>query len=37
MTTISTVEQEDIDRLNEESFGRADFIICIDKDFNKSY
>ena len=37
LITISTVEQEDIDRLNEDNFGRADFIICIDKDFNKSY
>ena len=35
--TISTVEQEDISSLNEEHIGRADFIICVDKDMTKTY
>jgi len=29
ITTISAVEQANVDKLNEESFGLADFIICI--------
>ena len=37
LITISTVEQDDIEKLKEENIGRADFIICIDEDFNKSY
>ena len=35
--TISTVEQVDNTRLNEDNLGKADFIICIDEDINKSY
>ena len=37
INTISTVEQKDINRLEEEHLGKADFIICIDEDVNKSY
>jgi uncharacterized iron-regulated protein len=37
INTISTVEQKDINKLDVEYFGRADFIICVDDDVNKSY
>lgn len=35
--TISTVSQEDISKLSEESYGLADFIICVDIDMTNSY
>lgn len=35
--TISTVVQKNITKLNEEYIGKADFIICIDKDVTTSY
>lgn len=35
--TISSVEQENIEKLNEENKGLADFIIVIDADMTKSY
>lgn len=35
--TITTVEQEDIHKLDEEHKGRADFIICVDEDMTKTY
>jgi len=35
--TISTVEQEDIRRLEKQYRGRADFILCVDSDMTKTY
>ncbi len=35
--TISTVEQENINQLENEHKGRADFIICVDNDMTKTY
>ena len=35
--TISTVSQEDIDSLEEENLGKADFIICVDSDMTLTY
>lgn len=35
--TITTVEQADIDKLEAEHIGRADFIICVDADMTKTY
>ncbi len=35
--TITTVEQENIDNLEEKNRGRADFIICVDEDMTKTY
>lgn len=35
--TITTVEQTDINILNEENLGTADFIIVVDEDFTKTY
>jgi uncharacterized iron-regulated protein len=35
--TITTVEQADINKLEEEHKGRADYIICVDKDMTKTY
>ena len=32
ITTISTVSQEDISELKEEHSGKADYIVCVDKD-----
>lgn len=37
ISTISTVEQEDVTQFNEDNKGRADFIIVIDKDMTKTY
>lgn len=34
---ISMVYQDDISKLDEESFGVADFIICVDQDVPKTY
>lgn len=36
-TTITTVEQANIHQLLNEHKGRADFIICVDKDMTKTY
>jgi uncharacterized iron-regulated protein len=36
-TTITTVEQDDIQQLEKEHLGRADFIICVDQDMTKTY
>ena len=35
--TISTVEQSDVNKLEEEFKGQADFILVIDKDMTKTY
>ena len=35
--TISTVTQENIDRLEKENRGKADFIICVDEDMTTTY
>jgi len=35
--TISTVSQEDINSLNKEHKGAADFIICVDADMTSTY
>ncbi|ARM30813.1 ChaN family lipoprotein [Prosthecochloris sp. HL-130-GSB] len=35
--TISTVEQENVHRLEDEHEGRADFIICVDEDMTKTH
>lgn len=36
-STISTVSQDDIDSLEEEYIGKADFIICVDNDMTTTY
>ncbi len=35
--TISTVSQKDINQLEAENKGRADFIICVDEDMTTTY
>jgi len=35
--TVSTVEQENVRRLEDEHEGRADFIICVDEDMTKTH
>jgi len=35
--TIATVEQEDISKLEDEHYTKADFILVIDKDVTKTY
>lgn len=35
--TITTVTQEDIDSLEDEHIGSADFIICVDEDVTTTY
>jgi len=35
--TVSTVEQENIRRLEDKHEGRADFIICVDEDMTKTH
>lgn len=35
--TISTVSQENINQLDKEHIGRADFIICVDEDMTNTY
>ncbi|MFY8180585.1 MAG: ChaN family lipoprotein [Flavobacterium sp.] len=35
--TISTVEQKDINKLEEENYNKADFILVIDEDVTKTY
>lgn len=37
MLTITTVEQADITKLNDEHLGEADFIICVDHNMTKTY
>ncbi|MCO4819044.1 MAG: ChaN family lipoprotein [Bacteroidetes bacterium] len=37
IATIATVTQADITKLDEESKGRADFIICVDEDMTRTY
>lgn len=37
IATISTVEQTDISKLNNENLGKANFIICVDEDMTKTY
>ncbi|HNS46303.1 MAG TPA: ChaN family lipoprotein, partial [Bacteroidales bacterium] len=35
--TISTFEQNDLEELDKDSFGLADFIICVDSSMTKTY
>lgn len=35
--TISTVNQEQLKKLNKENLGKADFIICVDENMTKTY
>jgi uncharacterized iron-regulated protein len=35
--TISTVSQESVDKLEDAHLGKADFIICVDKDMTTTY
>jgi len=35
--TIATVEQEDISKLEDENYTKADFILVVDKDVTKTY
>lgn len=35
--TISTVEQSDVSRLEDEHKGKADFILCVDEEMTKTY
>ena len=35
--TISTVEQSDVSKLNDEFVGQADFILVVDKEMTKTY
>lgn len=35
--TVATVTQADISKLDKESIGRADFIICVDEDMTRTY
>ena len=37
IATIATVTQADVSKLDEESKGRADFIICVDEDMTRTY
>lgn len=37
IATISTVSQDDTDKLGDEHFGKADFIICVDNDMTKTH
>ena len=37
ITTIASVEQDDIEKLDEDSQNLADFIICIPSDMTKTY
>jgi uncharacterized iron-regulated protein len=37
IVTIHTVQQEDISKLEEETEGKADFIICVDEDMTKTH
>ncbi|MCG8375574.1 MAG: iron-regulated protein, partial [Chlorobiales bacterium] len=35
--TITTVSQDDIDKLDEEYIDKADYIICVPSDMTKTY
>ncbi len=35
--TISTVSQENVNKLLQENYNKADFIICVDDDMTKTY
>ena len=35
--TISTVTQDNVDKLQKSNYGKADFIICVDSDMTKTY
>ncbi len=35
--TVTTVEQKDISKLNEENIGTADYIICVPEDMTSTY
>jgi len=37
ITTIATVSQENLSKLDEEHIGRADFIIVVDQDMTKTF
>lgn len=37
IVTITTVEQDQIDKLDSDHLGKADFIICVDQDVTKTY
>ena len=37
ITTISTVSQSDINTLDKEHVGRADFIICVPENMTKTH
>jgi len=37
VATITTVEQEKVDKLDEEHKGKADFILVVDQDMTKTY
>ena len=36
-STIATVTQKDVSKLEKEHIGRADFIICVDEDMTRTY
>jgi len=36
-TTISTVSQDEVSKLNKENLNKADFIICVDEDMTSTY
>ncbi|HUH47706.1 MAG TPA: ChaN family lipoprotein, partial [Arenibacter sp.] len=35
--TISTVSQDDVNKLAQENYRKADFIICVDSDMTTTY
>jgi uncharacterized iron-regulated protein len=37
IATITTVSQDDTNKLEKEHFGKADFIICVDNDMTKTH
>lgn len=37
MITISTVSQENVSKLDQESYGKADFIICVPESMTKTH
>jgi uncharacterized iron-regulated protein len=37
ISTITTVSQKDISKLDKENLGKADFIICVDEDMTTTY
>ena len=36
-TTISTVSQDEVSKLNKENLNKADFIICVDSNMTSTY